>query len=52
VPQLKKFLSILSEHRIELEGQMAELQANLDEVKAHEKEAKALLAKSDKKASK
>ncbi len=52
VPQLKKFLMILSEHRTELEGQMAELQANLDEVKVHEKEAKALLAKSDKKASK
>ena len=48
-PQLKKFLTILGEHRIELEGQMAELQANLDEVKVHEKEAKALLAKSEKK---
>lgn len=48
VPQLKKFLTILSEHRAELEGQMAELVANLDEVKVHEKEAKALLAKGDK----
>jgi DNA-binding transcriptional MerR regulator len=48
--QLKKFLAILSQHRIELEGQMAELQANLDEVKVHEKEAKMLLAKSEKKA--
>jgi hypothetical protein len=38
---------ILSEHRAELEGQMAELVANLDEVKVHEKEAKALLAKSE-----
>jgi DNA-binding transcriptional MerR regulator len=47
VPQLKKFLMILSEHRAELEGQMAELVANLDEVKVHEKEAKALLAKSE-----
>jgi DNA-binding transcriptional MerR regulator len=47
VPQLKKFLVILSEHRAELEGQMAELVANLDEVKVHEKEAKALLAKSE-----
>jgi hypothetical protein len=45
---LKKFLTILSEHRLELEGQMAELQANLDEVKVHEKEAKVLLAKSEK----
>jgi DNA-binding transcriptional MerR regulator len=51
-PQLKKFLTILSEHRVELEGQMAELQANLDEVKVHEKEAKALLAKSEKKVAK
>ena len=50
--QLKKFLAILSQHRIELEGQMAELQANLDEVKVHEKEAKVLLAKSEKKAAK
>jgi DNA-binding transcriptional MerR regulator len=51
-PQLQKFLTILSEHRVELEGQMAELQANLDEVKVHEKEAKVLLAKSEKKAAK
>ena len=43
--QLKKFLTVLSQHRSELEGQMAELQANLDEVKTHEKEAKALLNK-------
>jgi hypothetical protein len=50
--QLKKFLAILSQHRIELEGQMAELQANLDEVKVHEKEAKVLLAKSEKKVAK
>jgi DNA-binding transcriptional MerR regulator len=48
VPQLKKFLSVLAQHRVELEEQLAELQANLDEVKEHEKEAKALLAKSDK----
>ncbi len=51
-PQLTKFLTILSEHRIELEGQMAELQANLDEVKVHEKEAKVLLAKSERKVAK
>jgi DNA-binding transcriptional MerR regulator len=47
VPQLKKFLAVLAQHRTDLEGQFAELQANLDEVKAHEKEAKALLAKND-----
>ena len=50
--QLKKFLIVLAQHRSELEGQMAELQANLDEVKAHEKEAKTLLSKGDKKPAK
>jgi DNA-binding transcriptional MerR regulator len=49
VPQLRKFLTVLTEHRGELETQMAELQDNLEEVKAHEKEARALLAKSEKK---
>jgi DNA-binding transcriptional MerR regulator len=47
-PQLRKFLTILAQHRAQLEEQMAELQANLDEVRTHEKEARALLAKSDK----
>lgn len=50
--QLKKFLAVLSAHRTETEGQLAELQAQLDEIKAHEKEAKALLAKSESKAEK
>jgi DNA-binding transcriptional MerR regulator len=50
--QLKKFLAILAAHRLELEGQMAELLANLDEVKAHEKEARALLAKGEKRGAK
>ncbi len=45
VPQLRKFLDILAHHRGQLEEQMADLQANLDEVKAHEKEARALLSK-------
>jgi DNA-binding transcriptional MerR regulator len=44
-PQLKKFLAILAQHRKQLEEQMADLQANIDEVKAHEREARALLAK-------
>ena len=44
-PQLKKFLVVLAGHKQQLEAQMAELQATLDEVKTHEKEAKALLAK-------
>src|SRR3954469_15977838 len=47
-PQLKKFLAVLALHRKQLEEQMADLQANLDEVKVHEKEARALLAKSEK----
>ena len=46
--QLKKFLAVLQGHRVELEGQMAELQVNLDEVKAHEKEARALLTRGEK----
>jgi DNA-binding transcriptional MerR regulator len=47
-PQLKKFLAVLAEHRKQLEEQMADLQANLDEVKVHEKEARALLARVEK----
>lgn len=47
-PQLRKFLNVLAAHRLALEEQMADLQANLDEVKEHEREAKALLAKADK----
>lgn len=43
--QLKKFLAVLAEHRSHLEEQMADLQANLEEIKVHEKEARALLAK-------
>jgi DNA-binding transcriptional MerR regulator len=44
-PQLEKFLVVLAEHRRQLEAQMAEIEANLDEVKVHEKEARSLLAK-------
>src|SRR3954464_1902229 len=47
-PQLKKFLAILAQHRKQLDEQMADLQAQLDEVKVHEREAKALLAKVEK----
>jgi DNA-binding transcriptional MerR regulator len=43
--QLEKFLSVLAVHKKELEEQMMDLQANLEEVKLHEKEAKTLLAK-------
>ena len=48
VAQMKKFLAVLSSHRSETELQLAELQAQLEEIKAHEREAKALLAKSEK----
>lgn len=47
-PQLRKFLTILAQHRQQLEDQLAELQANLDEVRTHEKEARALLGRMDK----
>jgi len=47
-PQLRKFLVVLAAHRQQLEDQLAEVQANLDEVKVHEKEARALLAKAGK----
>ena len=48
--QLQKFLSVLATHKRELEEQMTDLQANLDEVKTHEKEARALLGKVQNKA--
>ena len=47
-PQLRKFLAILAQHRQQLEEQLAELQANLDEVRVHEKEARNLLARIEK----
>jgi len=45
-PQLQKFLLVLAEHQKQLEAQMTDLQANLDELKVHQREAKALLAQS------
>jgi DNA-binding transcriptional MerR regulator len=47
-PQLRKFLDVLAEHRKKLEAQMLDLQANLDEVRTHEKDAKALLLRAEK----
>ena len=47
-PQLRKFLAVLAQHRKQLEEQMEDLQANLDEVKVHEREARALLARAEK----
>ena len=49
VPQLQKFLTVLAEHRGQLEEQLREVQVNLDEVKVQEKEARALLARHTKK---
>jgi DNA-binding transcriptional MerR regulator len=46
--QLTKFLDVLAAHRKQVEAQMVELQANLDEIKTHQREARALLVKSDK----
>lgn len=46
--QLRKFLTVLAGHRGQLEEQMADLEATLDEIKEHEKEARTLLAKIDK----
>ena len=41
--QLQKFLDVLVVHRRQLEDQLADLQANLEEVQEHEKEAQVLL---------
>ena len=43
--QLTKFLEVLDVHRSRVEAQMADLQANLDEIKVHQREARALLGK-------
>jgi prefoldin subunit 5 len=43
--QLTKFLEVLDVHRSRIEEQMADLQANLDEIKVHQREARTLLAK-------
>lgn len=49
-PQLHKFMEVLALHRQQVEDQLADLQANLDEIKAHQREARALLAKLEKRA--
>ena len=43
--QLRKFLEVLAMHRTQLELQMRDLQANLDELREHEREAMDLLGK-------
>jgi DNA-binding transcriptional MerR regulator len=47
-PQLKKFMVVLAEHRQQLESQLADLHATLEEVKTHEKDARNLLVRSEK----
>lgn len=49
-PQLRKFLAVIADHQKQLEAQMTDLQANLDELKEHQREARALLAKTRDKA--
>ena len=51
-PQLKKFMVVLAEHRQQLESQLADLHATLEEVKTHERDARNLLARSEKGAGK
>jgi len=43
--QLHKFLDVLARHREQVEGQLADLQANLEEIKTHQREARALLTR-------
>lgn len=47
LPQLRKFLAVLGTHRAQLEQQLADLSATLDEVRAHEREARRLLAEGE-----
>jgi DNA-binding transcriptional MerR regulator len=44
-PQMEKFLEVLGTHRRQLEAQLAELQANIEEVREHERKARATLAR-------
>jgi hypothetical protein len=46
---LQKYLTVLAQHRGQLEEQLREIQVNLDEVKVQEKEGRALLARHSKK---
>lgn len=45
VPQLRRYLEVLGEHRADIEARMAELRATLDEIRAYEAEARGLLKK-------
>ncbi len=46
-PQLRKYLRVLAQHREQLEQQLADLQVTLKEVRAHEADARRLLAASE-----
>ena len=46
--QLQRFLGVLGGHRAQLEAQLKELQTNLAEVRAQEKQARAALARAGK----
>jgi len=46
--QMQKFLDVLAAHRKQIEAQIADLQANLEEIKVHQREARAMLAGADK----
>jgi len=43
--QLERFLGVLGSHRQQLEAQMAELQANLEDIRVQEKQARAALSR-------
>ena len=43
--QLERFLGVLGSHREQLEAQMAELQANLEDIRVQEKQARAALSR-------
>jgi DNA-binding transcriptional MerR regulator len=47
-PQLRKLLKVLAGHRDKLESQMLDLQANLSEIRSHEKQARSLLRQAEK----
>ena len=49
--QLIKFIAVLAAHRAQLEQQMADLNATLDEVRTHEKEARRLLGANERRKS-
>jgi len=49
--QLRRFLGVLGEHRARLQAQLDELQANLDEVREQEAQARASLARAQRRAS-